>query len=59
MGLFKTPYLREGHLSLRLVTMATGPVQRRGEGAERGADTMATQAVTATALIGMGGLSLI
>lgn len=31
--LFKTPYLCEGHLSLRPVTMATGPAQCRGEGA--------------------------
>lgn len=43
--------LAEGHLSLRPVTMATGPAQCRGE---RGADTMATQAVTATALLGRG-----
>lgn len=57
VGLFKTPCLCEDHLSLRPVTMATGPAQCRGEGkGERGADTMATQAVTATALMGRGGL---
>lgn len=36
VGLFKTPCLCEGHLSLRPVTMATGPAQCRGEGGERG-----------------------
>lgn len=51
VGLFKTPCLCEGHLSLRPATMATGPAQCRGEGGERGTDTMATQAVTATALM--------
>lgn len=51
VGQFKTPYLCEGHLSLRPVTMETGPAQCRGEGGTRGADTMATQAVTATALM--------
>ena len=56
--LFKTPYLREGHLSLRPVTMATSPAQCRGEGGERGADTMATQAVKATALMKAEGRAL-
>lgn len=50
------PCLCEGHLSLRPVTMATCCAQCRGEGGDRGADTMATQAVTATALMGKGGL---
>lgn len=45
MQLFKTPWLCEGHLSLRPVTMATSPAQCSGEGGEQGADTMATQAV--------------
>lgn len=60
-GLFKMPNLCEGHLSLRPVTMETGLAQCRGEEGERGADTMATQAVTATALMkaGGGGLFLI
>lgn len=62
VGLFKTPYLYEGHLSLRPVTMATGPAQCRGEegreGGRRGADTMATQAVTATALMKAEGRAL-
>lgn len=58
MGLFKTPYLCEGHLSLRPVTMVTGPAQCRGEGGERGADTMVTQAVTATALMKAEGRAL-
>lgn len=58
MGLFKTPCLCEDHLSLRTVTMATGPAQCTEEGGERGADTMATQAVTATALMKAEGRAL-
>lgn len=38
--------------------MATGPAQCRGEGGEQGADTMATQAVTATALMKAEGRAL-
>lgn len=36
MGRVKTPYLCEGHLSLRPVTMETGLAQCRGEGGEQG-----------------------
>lgn len=58
VGLFKTPCLCEDHLSLRPVTMATGPAQCRGEQGGRGTDTMATQAVTATALMKAEGRAL-
>lgn len=55
VGPLTTPCLCEGHLSLMPVTMATGCAQCRGEG---GADAMATQAVTATAPMGRGELTL-
>lgn len=56
-GPFKTPCLCEDQLSLRPVTMATGPAQCGGRGGE-GADAMATQVVSATALMKAEGRAL-
>lgn len=56
-GPFKIPCLCEDQLSLRPVTMATGPAQCGGRGGQ-GADTMATQAISATALMKAEGRAL-